>query len=64
MKDLKTLLNNICSSPSFNSTVTKDEMEKFIDTYSLVQFCNGRVREINFEEITPTRYKIFTIAVK
>lgn len=59
-ENIKRLLNNLCSSPSFNSVITKEETEAFMDTYALIQFCRGHMRKICFEKITENRFKIYS----
>ena len=40
--------------------LTEDQVNFWIDNYSLTQFCNGTVRRVIFTQITPNRYEVRT----
>jgi hypothetical protein len=62
-EEVNRILRNICAVPSYNGTMTVEQVNYFLDKYDTVQFCRGRVVRVVFEKITEKHYTFKTVPV-
>ncbi|HLD91683.1 MAG TPA: hypothetical protein VI911_11850 [Patescibacteria group bacterium] len=64
MKECETpadrIYRNLCSIPSFNTTVTRCELMIIFERYSDICIIRGKFRKIQVTEITNGFYNIYT----
>ena len=51
---------NLWSIPTYFATISKIEMDYFLETFDTLAICNGKVRNIKFEKIQDNCYKVFS----
>ena len=51
---------NLWSVPTYSTTVSKIEMDYFLENFDTLAICNGKVRNIKFEKIQDNWYKVFS----
>ena len=51
---------NLWSVPTYFATISKIEMDYFLETFDTLAICNGKVRNIKFEKIQDNCYKVFS----
>ena len=54
-------LKNISRVPSWNTTMSKKEIEYMFDKHDDTVFCNGHFRQIKVDAITSDLFKVYTI---
>jgi len=54
-------LNNFSRVASWNTTMTKDEVNYLFQEHSDTIFCNGHLRQIKVDVITGDVFKVYTI---
>jgi len=58
--DVSQAMRRLSVHPSFEVTLTKREVEYWIDNYSDTLFVCGKLRQVIFVPIMDTRYKVKT----
>lgn len=58
---VKRTLNNFARVPSWNTTMNAAEVNHLFEEHSNTVFCNGSLREIKAEPLTPEIFKVYTI---
>ena len=59
-ENVKRTLNNFSRVPSWNTTMTKDEVNYLFEEHSDTVFCNGHLRQIKVDAITGDIFKVYT----
>lgn len=55
---------NFLSACTIGKTVlTLEQVNYWLDNYSDTLFCNGELRQVNFKELTPSRYQVNTTRI-
>jgi len=60
-ENVKRTLNNFARVPSWNTTMSKEEVNNLFEEHSDTVFCNGMLREIKADVITGDVFKVYTI---
>ena len=60
---VRRILNNFCSLHYFNTIMTIDEVNYFLENFDTLVFCNGRGRRVMFDKITDKNWKAYTVAI-
>ncbi len=60
-KNVIRTLNNFSRVPSWNTTMTKEEVNHLFEDYSDTVFCNGMLRQIKADAITGDVFKVYTV---
>lgn len=56
-------LRNFSRVPSWNTTMTKDEVNYLFTEHSDTVFCNGHLRQIKADMLTTEIFKVYTISI-
>ena len=56
-------LRNLSTIASWNTTLNQSEVEYLFSEHSDTVFCNGMLRQIKADMITPNVFKIYTISI-
>lgn len=62
-ENVKRTLNNFSRVPSWNTTMTKDEVNYLFEEHSDTVFCNGHLRQIKVDAITSDVFKVYTDSI-
>jgi len=60
-ENVKKTLNNFARIPSWNTTMTKEEVNYLFMENSDTIFCNGMLRQIKADSITSDVFKVYTV---
>jgi|CXWL01.1.fsa_nt_gi hypothetical protein len=59
-KNVKRIMDNLSSYHLFNTTLTIDDVNYWLENFSDIVFCKGRVRKVKFSKITDKIYKVYS----
>lgn len=60
MDEVNRIINNCSRSPYWHGTCSRETVNKIMEGSGTV-YCNGTLREFEFEMITPEMYKFKTV---
>lgn len=60
-ENVKRNLNNFARVPSWNTTMTQEEVTNLFEHHSDTIFCNGMLRKIKADFLCPNVFKVYTI---
>ena len=61
-ENVRRALNNFARVPSWNTTMSKEEVKNLFEEHSDTVFCNGKLRQIKVDAITGDVLKVYTVA--